>query len=68
MKPSGDTNTVDAECEHDDADESIRHPLVRGPLKKPLSAEVVDLIEEFKGKYRDILIDDNNHEIDHCGG
>ena len=68
MKPSDDTNTTDAECESDDADDSVLFRLSKKSLRKPLSADVVDLMEEFRSKYHDIMIDDNNHEIDHRGG
>lgn len=68
MKSSDDTNTTDTECESDDADDSTLSRLSKKPLRNPLSADAVDLMEEFKSKYHDITIDDNNHEIDHCGG
>lgn len=68
MKLSDDTNTTDAECESDDADAPMPSRLPKKLSRKPLSANAVDLMEEFKRKYHDIMIDDNNHETDHRGG
>lgn len=61
MKPSDDANTTDA-------DDSIHSRLPKTLPKKPINCDTVDLMEEFKRKYHDILIDDNNHETDHRGG
>lgn len=68
MKSSDDTNTTDTECESDDADDSTLSRLSKKPLRNPLSADAVDLMGEFKRKYPDIIVDNNNHETDHRGG